>query len=235
LGGVSNDFDAGHRLTTEYGIGAMGPMTGQGRIQRQYHSWLIRQGSKTAVVPQGWVHQLPNALILNVRTEYESILFSPVENIETIGGFEVNFGTLTNYIALNAQLRIGKFNDYFYNSSGLKVRHKTPTLEDLKPGRSFFPANINRRWQYYFYAKPSFRFALNNSLLQGGVLSFKPNPYALDSDELQRFYAHVEFGYGIVYNRVGLLLVQQFRTPEFQTAKPSTWGGVYLIFGLGGK
>jgi hypothetical protein len=112
LGGISNDFPTGSRLTTEYGLGIIGPATLQGNLQSALHDWIIRSGRKTEIHPMGWHNQIGNAPVINVRTEYERILIAPVENIETIGGFEVNFGTLTNYIALNANLRVGKFNDY---------------------------------------------------------------------------------------------------------------------------
>jgi hypothetical protein len=158
-----------------------------------------------------------------------------VTNIETIGGFEVHFGSVTNYVALNANLRVGRFNDYFYNASGLKMRDKTPNLEKMPANRSFYPGNVNRKWQFYFYSKPSFRFALNNRLLQGGIFTGEDSPYTIPGDQLKRFYTNVEFGYGIVYNRIGMLFLQQFRSPEFVGAKPTTWGTVYLFVGMGGK
>lgn len=235
LGGISNDFPTGSRLTTEYGIGMIGPATRQGQLQKSWHQWLIDHGRKTEILPNGWHNQIANALAINIRTEYERILFSPVENIETIGGFEVNFGTITNYVGLNANLRVGKFNDYFYNSSGLKMRNKSPSFEKFPARRPFYPNNINRKWQYYFFAKPSFRFALNNSLLQGGLFAFSKNPYTVPSDQLNRFYVNVEFGYGLVFNRTGLLFLQQFRSKEFITAQSTTWGTIYLMFGFGGK
>lgn len=233
IGGISNDFQSGSRLTTEYALGMIGPITQQGSLQRQWHQWLINHGRVTEILPQGWNNQLANAIAVNVRTEYERMIFAPAQSIETIGGFEVNFGSISNFIALNANIRIGKFNDYFYNSSGLKMRNKSVNAEKMT--RPYFPNNINRNWQYYFYAKPSFRFELNNSLLQGGLFEFSKSPYTLNSDLLSRFYVNVEFGYGLVYKRTGLLYLQQFRSKEFTSGNPSTWGTVYLMFGFGGR
>lgn len=233
--GISNDFAKGSRITTEYGLGMIGPITLQDRLQTAYHTYLVNRGARTAVIPQGWHNQLANSLAINIRTEYEHTMFSPVENIETIGGFEANFGSVTNYIALNANLRIGKFNDYFYNSSGLKMRNKHITSDKYPTLRPFYPNNINRKWQYYFYAKPSFRFALNNSLLEGSWLRFNKNPYVLNGDQINHFYVNVEFGYGIVFNRMGVMYLQQYRSPEFKTAKPTTWGALYLLIGMGGN
>lgn len=233
--GVSNDFPTGTRLTTEYAVGLIGPAARQRQVQMAFHKLLIDWGSNSAVIPRGWGNQLGNMPALNVRTEYERILFSPVENMETIGGFEVNFGTITNYVALNANLRVGKLNDYFYNSSGLKMRDKTASREKMPPRRPFYPANINRKWQVYFFAKPSFRFALNNSLLQAGLFNRNSSPYFLPGDQLERFYVNVEFGYGVVCRKFGILYLQQFRSPEFVGAHPTTWGTVYFLIGFGGR
>ncbi len=232
LSGISNDFESGSRITTEYDLGMIGPITQQGALQTAYHRFVINHGSRTAVLPKGWHHQLANSLAINVKTEYEKILFSPVQNIEAIGGFEVNFGTITNSIGLNTNLRIGVFNDYFYNSSGLKMKEKSIRSERLPASRSFYPKNINRKFQLYFYVKPSFRFALNNSLLEGSFIRFGQNPYVLKGDQINRFYMNADFGYGLVMNRIGLLFLQSFRSPEFVNAKPTTWGTLYLFFGL---
>ncbi len=234
MSGISSDFSSGTRLTTDYSIGLIGPAAGQAGVQNWVHHQMIETfGAKKTVVPRGWGNQIRNDVALNVRTEFERILFAPVQNIEAIGGFEVNFGTVTNYVALNANLRVGKFNDFFFNSSGLKMRDKVPDFLKFGSKRPFFPANINRKWQVYFFAKPSFRFALNNSLLQGGIFNRKTSPYLIPADQLNRFYVNVEFGYGIVRNRFGVLYLQQFRSPEFQTAYATTWGTVYFFVGMG--
>jgi hypothetical protein len=46
LSGVSNDFATGQRITTEYGIGVMGPAARQEQVQTEFHQWLVKQGSK---------------------------------------------------------------------------------------------------------------------------------------------------------------------------------------------
>jgi hypothetical protein len=232
LGGVSNDFDSGQRITTEYQVGVVGPSAGQEYVQTSWHRF-TKKRAPSVVIPEGWDNQISDFPALNIRTEYEKNIFSPVKNIETIGGFEINFGSVTNYISLNNQIRLGLFNDYFFNASGLKMRNKYVDGEALPCRKNFFAQNINRNIQAYFFVKTSFRFTLYNSLLQGGPLNSGSNIYVIPNDALKRFYFNGEFGYCFAYKRFSVMYTQMFRSPEFITAKQSKWGTLTLLFGLG--
>ena len=97
-----------------------------------------------------------------------------------------------------------------------------------------FVSNLNRDFQFYFTARASFRFTLDNSLLEGGIFSYKNSPFILTSDEIQRLYMHAQFGITFVIKKVSISFSQFYRSKEFIKGNPTHWGGIKLILGLGG-
>lgn len=226
LGSTSNSFSRSARLTTAYTIGMIGPSAGQEFVQTKFHQLT------GDIIPQGWDNQIANDLALNINYLYEKRVFYPTDRLETIGLVEVNAGTVSNYVGFGGQVRLGRFNDFFYNSSGLKMKEKKYDEEDFK--RIPFISNLNRNFQFYFTARASFRFALDNSLLEGGFFSFKNSPFVLTSDEIHRFYMHAQFGVTLVIRKVSISFSQFYRSKEFIKGNPTHWGGIRLIFGMGG-
>jgi lipid A 3-O-deacylase len=228
--GVSNNFETATRITTEYQFGVLGPLAGQKEIQVKWHKFVRKTNFAQSDIPLGWDSQIQNTPIINLHTEYERNIFSPARNMETVGGFEFNFGTLTNYIGFNTQVRLGLFNDYFYNLSGLKTRNKAINTPKRK---SYYAENINRNFQIYVFAKPSVRFTLYNSLLEGSPVRYNSSNYTLSSDDINHLHYSVEFGGAIAYKRFLLLYSQQGQSAEFKTAKYTKWGGFTFIVNLG--
>ena len=226
LGSMSNQFSSAQRLTTQFTIGVIGPAAGQKAFQKSLHKLL----KNTA--PQGWGNQIANDLALNFNFMYEKRIFYPTNRLETLGIMEVNAGTVTNFIGVGGQTRVGRFNDYFYNSSGLKMKDKQYDADEL--AQAPFPENLNRDFQFYFFARATFRFALDNSTLEGGLFSFKRSPYVLTSDDIQRFYLNAQFGITVVLGRVGISFSQLYRSKEFVKGNPTHWGALRVVLGFGG-
>lgn len=226
LGSMSSRFSKAERLTTSYTIGVIGPAAGQKYFQRKWHE-IIKVDD-----PKGWDNQIANDVALNVHYLYEKRIFYPTERLEAIGLVEVNAGTVTNFIGLGGQTRLGIFNDFFYNSSGLKMKSKVYSPEKL--AKIPFPQNVNRSLQIYFTARTSFRFALDNSTLEGGFFSYQRSPYVLTSDEIQRFYLNSQFGLTLAINKFSVSFSQFYRSKEFVKGKATHWGAVRFVFGLGG-
>lgn len=226
LGSVSSKFSKSERLTTLYSVGVIGPAAAQKWGQRAWHR-LINEND-----PKGWDNQIANDIALNVHYLYEKRIFYPTERLETIGLMEVNAGTVTNFIGVGGQTRLGIFNDFFYNSSGLKMKNKVYSEKRLK--KTPFPQNLNRKFQIYFTARTSFRFALDNSTLEGGIFSYKRSRYVLTSDQITRFYLNSKFGLTMVLNKFSISYSQLYRTKEFINGNATHWGSIKLVFGLGG-
>lgn len=224
IGSMSNRFSTAERLTTQFTLGVIGPAAGQKNLQIKLHTLLDN------TIPQGWDNQIANDLAVNLNYLYEKRIFYPTSRLESLGLVEVNAGTVSNYIGIGGQMRMGRFNDYFYNSSGLKMKNKTYDPEDL--AQTPFPENLNRNFQLYFFARASFRFALDNSTLEGGFFSFKRSPYVLSSDQIQRFYLNAQFGVSMVLGRFGITFSQFYRSREFIMGNPTHWGAVKFVIGL---
>ena len=224
LGGTSNRFSTAERLTAKYTIGVIGSAAGQEKVQTLVHELRGRP------IPQGWDNQIVNDLALNIYYLYEKRIFYPTSRLETLGLVEINAGTVSNYIGIGEQTRLGRFNDFFYNSSGLKMKTKQCDAEDLQ--KIIYPENLNRNFQLYFFARASFRFALDNSTLEGDFFSYKKSPYVLTSDQIQRFYLNAQFGLAPVYGRFGITFSQFYRSTEFIGGNPTHWGAIKFIIGL---
>lgn len=226
LGSTSNSFSRSSRLTTAYTIGMIGPSAGQKFVQTKFHE------ITGDPIPQGWDNQIANDVALNINYMYEKRIFYPTDRLEAISVVEVNAGTVSNFVGFGGQVRLGRFNDFFYNSSGLKMREKEYDEEDLEiiP----FVSNLNRDFQFYFTARATFRFALDNSLMEGGFITYKNSPFVLTSDDIQRFYMHAQFGMTLVIRKIGITFSQFYRSKEFIEGNPTHWGGIRLVIGLGG-
>jgi lipid A 3-O-deacylase len=223
---ISNDFGRSERLSTEYSFGVIGPAAHQKFVQTKFHEWTGDQK------PMGWDYQIHNDPAINLNLVYEKGVVNPAPNIEMMGNFEANIGTVTNYFGLGATFRVGLFNDYFLNEFGLrqgknKVKRYTKCTDPKKRTR-FYSQNLDRKFQFYAYIKPSFRIVIDNSLLEGGIFHYDESPYVLRADRLKRFYAHSEFGFCLAYRGVGLTFSQLFRTPEFDGAFDTHWGALTL-------
>ncbi len=89
----------------------------------------------------------------------------------------------------------------------------------------------NRKWQFYFFIQPMFRAVLDNSFLQGGVINGNESIHVISADELERFYAQVEYGGIISYGKCQIAFSQLFRTSEFSGAFNQQWGKLTLTVG----
>jgi lipid A 3-O-deacylase len=203
--GISNEASTGTRFTSEYSIGAIGPVTQQKYMQRQMHKIISRPEVK------GWENQIANDIALNLSFTGEKRLMKPSDNVDLMGIVETNVGTVSNYMGVGSMIRIGWFDDYFKN---------------------IYQLDKYKKWQLFAYAKPSARIVADNSLLQGGIINFAKSKYTIPQDDLKRFYAEMEFGYGLSYRNFNFTYSLNMRTPEFKDAKNMYWGAVNLTYGL---
>ena len=230
---ISNEFLTGERISTDFLIGIIGPAAMQKEVQTGFHNLI------NGVEPKGWDNQIANDLALNLRLEYEKLFAAPNQNIEILGSAEMNFGTVTNFAGLGATFRFGRFNDYFYNESGLpfgldvQSQSEFVTCNTSLAERKFFKENLERKFQFYAFLKPQFRVVIDNSLLEGGFFSYANSPHTLDSDDIKRLYMNMEVGAVLaIGNSFSITYSQLFRTPEFKDALTTRWGAITATVGF---
>lgn len=205
LVGISNDYINATRFTTEYSLGAIGPITQQEFFQTKMHQLVKRP------LPLGWKNQIANDIALNLNFMGEKRLIKPIDNIDLLGMIEANIGTVNNYVGAGGMVRIGWFEDYFRNIAQVKGR---------------------TNWQLFVYARPSVRLVADNSLLQGGMFTYYKSPYVIPKDDLKRVYMNAELGYGVTYRNFNFTYSQNIRTAEFKDAKTMFWGAVSMACGF---
>ncbi len=241
---ITTDPIGARKLTSSVSLGVMGPISRSDSVQSFIHHLF------GFTHPAGWNNQIANDIGLNYAVRYEARPFKQIHRaFDLIGMVEGNLGTVTNYIGAGGMLRIGQFNDYFQNATGLYDPRLTahsvadPTLysrmdsvrrEQLKgPSNHKHPQSpANRRFQLYGFMRPLIRAVLDNSFLQGGWTSRFRNPYTIPSEDIERFYINVEYGGVLSYGRTQLTYSQSFRTREFQQGKVQQWGRISLLFGF---
>ncbi len=213
---VTTDATAGRKMTSNLVLGVIGPLSGAAEVQSTLHD------ARNYPRPLGWGTQMPNDPAISYYIKYEARAipqFTPV--FDVIGQVEGNIGTLSNYAGMGTQLRIGLFNDYFQNATGL---YSPPV------GRSKYP---RRNVQFYAFLGTSFRAVLDNSLLQGGWLSGKTNFYALPAVEMKHFIGLIDFGGAIVVKNFQFTFTQSLQTPAFIAGLDHQYGHLSLLFRCG--
>ncbi len=206
LTNISNHAASGTRFSTEYTLGAIGPIVQQEMLQAKWHKIIGRPK------PIGWKNQIANDIALTLSFTGEKQIFKPAEYLDIIGIVEANVGTVSNYMGLGGMIRVGWFDDYFHDI--MQVKSKT------------------NKWQAYVYMCPLVRIVADNALLQGGMLTFFKSPYIIPRDDVNIFYMNSEFGYSLTYRNFNFTYSQNIRTPEFIGAKNMFWGGMRFAMGF---
>ena len=204
LSNVSNEETSGTRFSTEYSLGAIGPIVMQEQIQYKWHEIIGRP------VPYGWKNQIANDIALNINFIGEKRVYKPAEYVDIIGILETNIGTVMNYMGLGGMLRVGWFDDYFHDIMQVKGQ-----------------AN---KWQAFVYMRPIIRIVADNALLHGGLFTYYKSPYTIPRDDISRYYMNSEFGYSLSYQNFNITYSQCVRTPEFRGAKNMFWGATTFSY-----
>lgn len=207
---VTTDPIGGRKLTSKLSLGVIGPMSGAAEVQQAFH---LAENFKE---PMGWDTQMPNDPAISYFVGYETRLFpkfSPI--VDIIGRVDANIGTLSNYATMGTLIRIGQFNDYFLNATGL------------------YTASGTHRFQFYATLGTSFRAVLDNSILQGGWFNGTHNYYALPAVELRHFLGLIDFGGVIAYKNAQLSFTQSLQTVQFKSGLDHQWGRISFLFRCG--
>lgn len=205
LTSTSNDYIKATRFSTEYTIGAIGPITQQEFMQTQFHSLIGRPE------PQGWKNQIANDIAINIGFTGEKRFTQLSDNVDIIAAIEANVGTVNNYVGAGGVVRVGWFEDYFRNIMQVKGR---------------------KNWQLFAFARPMIRVVADNSLLQGGMFSYSKSPYVIPKDDINHVYMNAEIGYSLTFRSFNMTYSQNIRSPEFANAKNMVWGAMAFSYGF---
>lgn len=209
---TTTDPVGARRLTSSLTLGMIGSVSGAAEVQQRLHGLLGQY------VPVGWGAQIKNDPVISYSVRYEGRVIRRFSSaFDVIGDVEGAVGSLMNVAGVGGTLRIGLFNDYFQNPTGLYDADGT----------------ARRKFQCYAFMRAGFRAVLDNALLQGGWLNGSRNYYALPAVELRHFYGQVDVGGVIAGKNAQLTFTQHLRTPEFVSALADQWGHLSLLVRVG--
>jgi lipid A 3-O-deacylase len=208
---TSSDPENKQRLTTELGLGVLG----RAALGEELQLWIHRQLGFDK--PQGWQHQLPTDVVINYLIQYEKQLVQPSANLQVLGLLSTNLGTLSNNVNAGLIVRAGLFSDYFSNYE------RQTSNQRINPYRKF---------QLFFFVRPTVRFVMNDSVLQGGIFTHRQADYVLNSDFLNHAFMQVEYGGVLMHNRLGISFSEKLITPQFKGAPSQQVGNITLFVGI---
>jgi lipid A 3-O-deacylase len=181
----------------ELSLGVVGPASGAGVVQREYHKLIGAQE------PRGWTHQLENEPALMISYEY-------------LRRYGRNFGPhLQIDVTPSAGLSAG--NVFTQGDVGLTFRIGSDMLQDYGPprirpslaaGGAFFERPLSG-FGWYIFAGLEGRAVAHNIFLDGN--SFTSGPHV----EKRHFVGDLQVGFAVTLGGVRLSYTNVFRTKEF--------------------
>jgi hypothetical protein len=140
---IATDTIHRSRITSSLSLGIIGPGSGGGKMQREFHKMI---GSAT---PNGWYYQIKNDIVINYEISYEKQLFRFHDFFSLNSNSTLKLGTLfTNAsIGLNATLGI-------INSPFTSIKN-------------------NNKFQLYLFSQPILSVIGYDATLQGGLFNRK--------------------------------------------------------------
>ena len=173
-------------IKSDLQLGVLGPLSLVSETQIAYHGWL------DFFPPKGWRTQIKNTPIVNYNVSIQPKLFANL-NMELIGNFEVNVGTLMDQLRAGYQLKLGKLGDY-------SERKKTKT-------------------QIFLINTAQLGFVAYNIYLEGSIFEKTSQKnleieHTLPPSELNKIYFESTIGFDVMFKTYSFSYSQKYRTPQ---------------------
>lgn len=196
------------RLSYEFDLGLLGPLSGADKAQKYIHEWL---GSTP---PMGWDFQIESRPYINYNVEIEKGFnrFNGVYDL--MGSSKLRVGNIHNDLELKAGFRVGRLNNYF----------KALNL----PNKKYSDA---RDLHFYLFGSAGGRGVLYNATLMGGIIPPK-RFHQFEFNEIKNFVGELSGGIILNYRYISLKGELTWKTPEFDTGETHGWGTVSLYIRL---
>ena len=192
------------KMSTEIGIGALGPAAGGKQIQSAIHQII------DSARPIGWGNQLNNSFIIDYQFRIEKGFFMPwiANHLVPIG--EVRVGTLQNKLAVGLMIKFG--NSIKYLSGINVVTNKKNKLI----------------WDWVFEAK--FKEVFYDATLQGGLMNGDELDKTLNTKNVLSTQYHFRTGVNIYYSGIFLRLMINYNSTDFASGISHQYGSINLGF-----
>ena len=205
----SYDYSKKIKLTSEFYLGVMGPLS----LAEETQTWV--HGLFNYTKPEGWANQIPNDIIINYNLRLEKELVYVPQKLFVTGTIETFNGTLYNSMGGGFSMRIGKVNNFF----------------EEKPESS----SAKKKSQLYLILKPTVRVIYYNALLQGGIITNMKKShegYILNKDQIERINVFTEAGIVYESSKISIKLIQKLRTAPIKGGNAMEVGNISIGFKL---
>jgi len=205
---VSSNPDKRFRLTSQFDLGLIGPLSGASQAQRLIHEWT---GSKP---PEGWDFQIDNRPYINYNVIVEKEFWSIPERLDFCVSSRMRIGNIHDDLNAGIKLRVGELNDYF---KGLNLANKK-YIE-------------NKDFQFFLFGGASLTGVFYNATLMGGMIP-PESSHQFEFRDIEHFVVEFKGGAQIIYKSVSIKGTITWKTQEFQYGESHGWGTISLYFRL---
>jgi len=205
---VSSNPEKRFRLTSQFDLGLIGPLSGANQAQRLIHEWT---GSKP---PEGWDFQIDNRPYINYNLIAEKEIWNIPEKLDLFGSSRVRIGNIHDDLSAGINLRVGRINDYF---KGLNLANKK--------------YRENRDFQFLIFGGAGLTGVLYNATLMGGIIP-PESSHQFKFRDIEHFIGEFNAGAQIIYKSVSIKGTITWKTQEFQYGESHGWGTISLYFRL---
>lgn len=195
------------KLTTQFDLGILGPLSGAAQAQRIIHEWT---GSTP---PEGWDFQIDNRPYIN----YNLLL---------------DFGLLTGqFFELNGISRVRAGN--IHDDLRLGLNFRTGLLNNSYEGTNFLNKKYSQhsKFTFTFFGNMHLNVIAYNATLMGGIIP-PASSFQFTFKDIENFIVDFRGGVEIAYNNVGLRTQLTWKSKEFENGEDHKWGTIALFFRL---
>lgn len=192
------------KMSTEIGIGVLGPAAAGKQIQSVIHKLI------DSARPIGWGNQLNNSFIIDYQFRIEKGFFTPWIANHFIPVGEVRVGTLQNKLALGLMIKFG--NSIKYLSDYNEVLNKSKKII----------------WDWVFEAK--FKEVFYDATLQGGLMNGDELDKTLNTKNVLTTQYHFRTGVNIYYTGIFIRFMINYNSTDFASGVSHKYGSINIGF-----
>ena len=192
------------KMSTEIGIGVLGPAAAGKQIQSAIHKLI------DSARPIGWGNQLNNSFIFDYQFRIEKGFFTPwiADHLIPIG--EVRVGTLQNKLAVGLMVKFGN-----------SIKYLSGINEVTNSKNQFI-------WDWVFEAK--FQEVFFDATLQGGLMNGDELDKTLNTQNVLSTQYHLRTGVNIYYSNIFLRFMANYSSTDFASGVSHKYGSINFGF-----
>ncbi len=186
-------------------VGVLGPLSGTGKFQTAIHK------TTNNPLPQGWNHQIGNALMLDYEWLFAFTLRQITDYINLNAGGTVHIGTIFNYLSPFVRL-----------SAGNKTKFSAANIAGVYN-------NSPGKYTINCFAEISPKLNLYDATLSGSPF-MDNSSYEIPWRKTNKIVTSVKSGIEIQLSAFGLQFFVQKNTSGFDSSKGHTFSGIVLSY-----